>query len=283
MLTIKLMHSRLLFALIISLMSGILFSCSAERNLARTYVKAHKGDGILISPLNFLYKENLGAFIDKSKFPSINQQDSVAFYSSNYVQYISDSIFLTNFTNSLIDELGSYGYNVTLDESADVFLGSGNSKWIVQLSQLQLDEDFIPRRVFGYDYDDEEYYQDYRQNLISLSSWIEVNPLNSVNGKKQLLYLDGYIIDDASQNISLDYYNGEFYLKDFRDTISFLNIYEMATASGKKHAELLFDYFMNDYIRSMLPKSIANRKEMHYDHKLKHIEAGLIERFDVIR
>jgi hypothetical protein len=237
----------------------------------------------MISPVNFLYKENLGAYIDTNKFPLSSQQDSVAYYTSSYVQFVSDSIFLTNFTNSLIDELASYGYNVTLDESADLFLNSEKAKWIVQLSQLQLAEDFIPRRVYGYDDNDEEYFMEYRQNVISLYSWIDVNPLNADNGKKQLLYLEGFITDYPIQDISLDYIGGEFYFRDFRDTISIFNIYNMANESGKKHAELLFDYFMNDYIRSMLPKSIANRKEMHYDHKLHRIEAGLSERFDVIR
>jgi hypothetical protein len=277
------MHYRVTYAAYLFLLVGMLLSCSAERNLARDYVKKHRGEGIMLLPLNFLYKENLGAYIDGIKFPSRAQQDSVAFFTSNYMKNVSDSIILTNFTNSLIDGLTSYGFEVTLDESADVFLGSGNPGWIVQLSQLQLDEDFTPRYVYGYDYEDVEYYQEYRQNSIALNSWLEVNRLNSDNSKKQLLYMSGYIEDDPSQDVSLDYFNGEFYFKNARDTISKADIYRMASASGKKHAELLFDYFMNDYIRTHLAKSVAYRKEMHYNRKLNKIEVGLIERFELVR
>jgi hypothetical protein len=267
----------------LSLMVFILLSCSAERNLAREYVKSHRGEGIMLAPVDFLYKQNLGAYIDFSMFPARAQQDSIAYNSSNYVQYISDSIFLTFFTNSLIDKLVSFGYNVTLDESADVFLNSGNPSWIIQLSQLQLEENFTPGYVYAYDEDDEEYYQVFRQNSITLNSWLEINHLNTENARKQMLYLSGYIEDYPGQDVSLTYFDGQFYFNDARDTISTDDIYKMAVSSGKKHAELLFDYFLNDYIRLNLPKNAASRREMHYNHRLKKIEAGLIERFDVVR
>lgn len=265
------------------LVAFILLSCSAERNLARQYVKSHHGEGIMLAPVDFLYKQNFGAYIDFSKFPGRAQQDSIAYNTSNYVQYISDSIFLTIFTNSLIDKLVSFGYHVTLDESADVFLNSGNPSWIIQLSQLQLEENFTPGYVYAYDEDDEEYYQVYRQNSITLNSWLEINHLNTENARKQMLYLSGYIEDYPGQDVSLTYFDGQFYFNDTRDTISTDDINKMAISSGKKHAELLFDYFMNDYIRLNLPKSVANRREMHYNHRLKKIEAGLIERFEVVR
>jgi len=277
------MQQRIKFSFYLVLLAAIILSCSAERNLARQYVKGHKGEGILLAPLNFLYKDNPGAYIDVSRYPGRAQQDSVAYFNSNYVQYISDSILLTCFTNSMIDRFVALGYEVTLEESADVFLNSDNPKWIIQLSQLQLEENFTPRYIYGYDDEDEEYYQQYRQNSITINSWLEVNHLNTENARKQLLYLSGYIEDFPDQNVSLSYYDGLFYFNDARDTISMNDIYKMAVSSGKKHAELLFDYFMNDYIRTNLPKSTANRKEMHYNYKLNKIEAGLIERFDVVK
>ena len=97
---------------------------SAERNLGRQYVNNHKGDAIMLSPCNFLYKENPGAYVDLSRFPKPQQQDSVAYFNSSYMQFVSDSVFLTLFTNSLIDELSSLGYDVVLDQSADLFLNS---------------------------------------------------------------------------------------------------------------------------------------------------------------
>jgi hypothetical protein len=57
----------------------------------------------------------------------------------------------------------------------------------------------------------------------------------------------------------------------------------MASQSGQKHADLLFDYFMNDYIRRNLGSYNGIRKEMHYNHKMNRINAGLLERFEVLR
>ena len=278
----RLMRRLILIPGFLAVFAGILVSCSPERNLARAYVRNHTGDGIMLSPSDILYKANPGAYMDKSKFRTGAEQDSVAYYTSNYVQFISDSVFLTLFTNSLIDELTSLGYQVTLDQSADLFLDSKNPAWIVQLSQLQLEEDFTVKYAYGYDDEDHEYYQDYRINSIGLNSWTEVNRVNSEEGTKQLLYLSGYIEDDVNQSVRLDFYRGQFYFSNSRDTISFADIYRMASQSGKKHAELLFDYFMNDYIRRNLPHSSATRKEMHYNHKLNKITAGLPERFDVV-
>jgi len=109
-----------------------------------------------------------------------------------------------------------------------------------------------------------------------------VSPINSGKGARQMLYLSGFISDEAGQYISLEFYNGQFYLNDYRYTIDLDDIYLMATASGKKHAELLTDYFMNDYIRRNLKNSKTVRKEMHYNRKFNKISAGLMERFEVI-
>ncbi len=266
------------FALLIS----VLVSCSPERNLARAYVRNHKWDGIMLSPCNQLFKANPGAYMDKSRFTTEAEQDSVAYYSSSYVQYVSDSVFLTLFTNSLIDELGSMGFQVVMDQSADLFLNSPNPAWIVQLTQLQLEEDFTVKYAYGYDDEDREYYQDYRINSVGLNSWTEVNRVNSEEGTKQLLYLSGFIEDDLNQAVRLDFYRGQFYFSNSRDTISLADIYRMASQSGKKHAELLFDYFMNDYIRRNLHHSAATRREMHYSPKMNKITAGLPERFEVV-
>jgi hypothetical protein len=275
------MRLQLVLRFLVVLAFALLVSCSAERKLAREYVKNHVGEGVMISATDFLYKENLGAYIDASKFSTAEQQDSVAYYTSTFVQYISDSVFLSSFFNSMIGELQHYGYTVILDHSADVFLGYERPAWIIQMAQLQLEEDFAPGVAYGYNDEDEEYYQEYKVNEVSLNSWLEINRLNS-DDPKQMLFLSGYISDDSSLNVSLQYFNGHFYLTNPNVTIGLNNIYDMATASGKKHAELLFDYFLNDYIRLKSPKGITHRKEFHYNWKFRKLDNQLYEKFEVV-
>jgi hypothetical protein len=268
-----------------SLLLLMLSSCSTERRLAREYLKNHKGEGIMLSPADFLYKENLGALMDTVTFPTPDQQDSVAFYSSIYVQYISDSILLTRFTNGLIDELSAYGYQLILDQAADKFLAMNKPAWIVQLAQIQMEEDNYPGYVYAFDDDDQAFEQAYQVNLIGLNTWTEVSPVNqgSNTGVRQLLFLSGYIDDDSPGAVSLEYYRGSFYLNDYRNILTFQDIYKMADELGRKHAELLFDYFLNDYIRRNMPAGHAKRKELHYNKQFGILEEGLLERFEVIR
>jgi hypothetical protein len=61
------------------------------------------------------------------------------------------------------------------------------------------------------------------------------------------------------------------------------DVYKMAFDLGQKHAELLFDYFMNDYIRENLPAGIVNRQYFRFDRKSNSLKKGLKERFEVVK
>jgi len=255
--------------------------CSVEHKLARDYVKHHSGSGIMIIPLFELYKDNLSISYDTSIAYSPGQLDSIAWEQACYIQHISDSVFLTSFTNSLIDELSASGYDVYVDGSSDIFLSLPDPKWIVQIAQLQLNEDH--RTDYHQVVSTERevpYYQAYRINQVSLSSWFEVSRANTSN--KQVLFLEGYVQDDFKLGVDIDLMEGSFGLMGERDSLEIENVYQMAKQSGKKHGELLFDYFMNDYIREHLPSGIINREYYHYNRKTKSLKQGLDERFDVV-
>lgn len=255
--------------------------CSPERKLARKYIKNHKGSGILIVPLYDLYKDNLTISYDTNVLFSEEQFDSIAWEQSVFIKHISDSVFLTTFTNSLIDELSASGYDVYLDGSMDIFLSLPDPKWIIQIAQLQINEDHRIDDHERYSVETGEFYGvGYRINQVDMSSWLEVSRANS--GNKQVLYLEGYIQDDFNQGVDIDLMAGSLGLTSNRDSIEVNDMYRMAHQSGQKHAELLLDYFMNDYIRANLPNGIINREFYHYNRRTKSFKNGLDERFDVI-
>lgn len=255
-----------------------LLSCSPERKLANKYVSNHKGNAVMIVPSYTLYKDNLTLSYDTAVKYSADQLDSMAWAQSSFVQYISDSIFLTQFTNNLIDELSNYGYEVFVENDADVFLSLPDPKWMVNLAQVQLTEEYT------YEYRTAYYMEDYytikfRLNKVNMSTWLETSRTNS--GNMQVLFLEGYMEDALKDALTLNLVF-DYNLAPERDSISLKEIYNMAEQSGKKHAELLFDYFMNDYIRLNLPAGIVNRKYFHYNRKLNKLKKGLPERFDVV-
>ena len=261
------------------LVTLLLAACSPERNLARQYVKQHKGNGIMIIPLNELYKDNLTISYDTAIKYSSEQFDSIAWVQSSYIQHVSDSVFLTLFTNSLIHELSVEGFDVYVDGRSDVFLSLPDPKWVVQVAQLQLNEDHLFNYYQMYSIETGEPYTDsLRINKVSLSSWFEVSQANT--GNKQVLYLEGYIADAVKRGIGISLMEGNVDLRQNRDSIRMDDIYKMASELGKKHAQLLYDYFMNDYIRKNLPSGIINRKYFHFDPKSNSLKQGFKEGFE---
>jgi hypothetical protein len=260
----------------------LLAGCSAERSLARKYVKEHNGTGILIIPLFELFKDNLTISYDSAIQYTPGQLDSIAWAQACFIPHVSDSVFLTVFTNSLINELGSSGYDVYVDGSSDIFLSLPDPKWVVQVAQLQLSEDhrIDYHQIVSTD-QDEPYYKAFRINQVNLSSWFEVSRANT--GNKQVLFLEGYIQDDFKLGIDFDLMEGSVGLLGNRDSLEVNDVYQMAQQSGQKHAELLFDYFMNDFIRVNLPSGIMNREYYHYNRKTKSLKKGLDERFEVVK
>ena len=152
---------------------------------------------------------------------------------------------------------------------------------MIQIAQLHLNEghEYNYSEVYPEE-SDESYTDSIRINGVSLSSWFEVSRANT--GTKQVLFLEGYIQDEIKRGIDFNLWEGTIGLEQNRNALKINDIYLMANQLGKKHAELLFDYFINDYIREHLPAGIVNRKYFYYDHKSKSLKKGQKERFDVV-
>jgi hypothetical protein len=97
----------------------LLSGCSPERNLAKQYVKHHKGNRIFIVPTFELYKDNQTISYNDSVKYSEEQFDSMAWVQSCYIQHVSDSVFLSRFTNGLINELDREGFDAYVGDSSE--------------------------------------------------------------------------------------------------------------------------------------------------------------------
>jgi len=259
----------------------LIVACSPERNLARDYVKQQSGNGVMIIPLYELYKDNLSISYDTALKYTPDQFDSIAWMQSRFIKYVSDSLFLTIYTNSMINKLTTERYDVYLDGSSDIFLSLPDPKWVVQVAQLQINEKHTYNYYELFPVDgSESVTESLRINQVSLSSWFEVSRANT--GNKQVLFLEGYIEDEVFRGVDFNLLDGNIGIEQIRDSLKMDDVYKMAFDLGKKHAELLFDYFMNDYIRDNLPPGIINRQYFHFDQKSKSLKKGLKEKFEVV-
>jgi len=258
------------------LMILLLASCSPEHKLAKEYVKNHKGDRIIIIPTYELFKDNQTISYNDSLKYSEEQFDSIAWVQSCYIQHVSDSVFLSRFINSLINELGREGYDVYVGDSSDVSLLLPGPNWVVRIAQLQLDEnhtitpyEVYSEKVQGYEFE----YADLRMNMLSLSSWFEAS--HASKGNKKVLYLEESIMDNRTHGFDFVLNKGNKGLQQNRDSLEMADVYKMADESDQKHAELLFDHFINDYISENLPSGTKSEKYLYFDRKSHSLKHGL--------
>ncbi len=233
----------------------MLSGCSAERKLARQFINENKTINVLITPTNRLYKDNLTIEYDTTKY-DISKQDSIAWAQSKYIKNISDSLYLTAYTNSIIKELTKNNCNVLLGDTYTQLPQSFTSPWFVEIAQLQILERYS--------------YLGYSQTLIfdegirnvpvqfyelSFETWFNIK--KDKLAKAETNYYKNDITDD------LDVFS---FGRNQRNAISTTDVYRFATIAGMQHASLLFDYFMNKYVQQHLPDKQGIRW-FHYDRK----------------
>ena len=270
---------RFFYLLVLMAMVG---SCSVERKIGREYLKLHRQQSVMISPADLLYRYNKGAVIDTLLFRSLAEQDSMAYEQSIFLKHVSDSIFLEQFTNSLIKELGKLGYDVMLDASADLFFSRPQPAWIVHLAQLQLEENYDISYLYN-DPENEDRPVPNKIFAINLNAWIETTPVNNENTRKQMLYAGMGIQESVHNLYSFSIFSGEFTASYQFDRIDMDDIYKMASQCGQAHARLLFDYFLNDYVRRNMPAGSDLRMTLHYNPESRMLTTAESDRYDVVQ
>jgi hypothetical protein len=229
-----------------------------------------------------LFKDNFSMVYDTNVPYTHEQFDSIGWVQSYYLQHISDSIYLTQFTNSLISELTSQGFNVFVSDSSVTFDSLTDPKKVIKIAELQLSEEHKIEYSYIDVVDNEKVsILGFRGNRVCLDSWMEViRPDTTV---KQVLHLEGCYIDNFVPGFDPEQLKDVKDGQKFCDSLEIADLYRMADESGRKHAELLFDYFLGVYIRESLPHWFAPTMNFyHLDRKSKKLIPALKEGFEVL-
>ncbi|HPT15600.1 MAG TPA: hypothetical protein PK796_12480 [Bacteroidales bacterium] len=282
-LTLKLKSHRICGVIMVTLSMLLFTSCTIEHRLAKEYIRSGGGESLLVVPSDFLYKTN-NTYQEPDPVNMISERamDSVGYYKSTYLQYISDSVFLEKFYNAFITEMEESGYDIYLPADSQTFDRESNRKWIIRFAQLQLEEE--SRKLYEDTYDPEEnyYYKEYDVSSVGINSWTEVSFSGSPD-QQRLLYLSGFIEDEFEGGFNYNHFDDKMYFSDKTLRITYNDIYRMAVDSGKKHAELLIDYLLNDYIRRNMPPGTTRLSIFHYDKRFRTLTNDVTERFEVLR
>lgn len=259
----------LLFLIAVSFMS-----CSMERRLAARYIKETKPGAILLLAPELVYKSSYKV-PQTSDFNTLSQdvKDSITYYNSDLVQFTDDSIYISEFMESLIQGLRYFGYEVYYNQSADKFLNTGNeTSLIVNVTQMQLEEyiEMIKDEI-SFDPDSTNVATIYL-TAVNFNNWIELTRLNRVKSEPELLFSTQTITDDLNGNFRYYTLTGTFDYEYTIDSLTLNNLYSTAAALGFKHSQWIFDYIMNEYVKKNLPPNQKQEKFFTYDFRNKELK-----------
>ena len=271
--------SYLLFVTLMFLLS----SCLPEKKLAQDFLNERPSFSLLIFPSDFIYKFNhKGEEIDGFDTLTESQQDSALFASSLFMRRIDDSIFLERYTNNFIDECRKLGFKVYLSPELDSSLQQQPQSYLLNIAQLQLDE-------YTYMYEDRQpmedsvFFKKLPLDAVDYSIWFELSKLNTSNPVKTVLYASHTATDDINGTFYLDPWSLEVQYRYYIDTLTLQNLYDMASILGTKHADYLFDFFMNQYISFHLPPDFQTPYWFHYNRQRNTLSITEEEMFEILQ
>ncbi|MBE0646879.1 MAG: hypothetical protein IH596_03750 [Bacteroidales bacterium] len=274
------MYRTLTYFLIIFV--TVVTACTPEYKLAKEFRETPRELYFHVTPPATVYKYNhKGELVEDLNQLNQAEQDSALYYSSGFIQYINDSVFLENYVNGFLDELRSLKLDVFIGHEADSFLLSKAQSYEITIAQVQLDEYFYP-------YEDQEYYYDtlfYKKfdlDAVDFSIWLELSKLGGSGNSKAILYsthmasdnLEGeFVIDPFRQDVKYSYTVDSLKVEDIPDIASFL---------GKVHASYLYDFFLNQYVAFHLPKGYQPQFYYHYNRFRNSFIPVEEERFELL-
>lgn len=257
-------------------------ACTPEYKLAKEFRDNRPEFLLHLTPPPMLFKYNhKGELVDDLKNMNPARQDSALFFSSGFIQYINDSVFLENYINSFLDEIRNLGFSVFLGHEADSFLFNHPQSYELTIAQIQLDE-------YSYPYEDQEFFYDtlfYKKfdlDAVDFSVWLELTRFGISGNARTVLY---------SSHMASDNLQGEFLLDPFRqdvkysysiDSLEVEDVNNIARLLGKVHAGYLFDFFLNQYIAFHITRGFQPQVFYHYNRYRNSFIPVDEERFELL-
>lgn len=241
-----------------------------EKQLALEFVKNEgKGTPIMLVPPPILHMFNNKPIAATNTDLNL---DSINFYKSQFLQHISDSIFLERYMNAFISQTRDFGLIIFLPHDLNQFLEQEKLSYIIKIPQMELAEDTIAWKI-----EEQINFQKRTSiipiNKISLSTWFEVSQKD--NDSHQMYFDEQTITDETYGDFSQNFLNTDITYDGIVLEIELEEIYDFASELGSLHASFLYDLILNTYIWNHLDE---DKKEhyifLHYNHPYHSVEAA---------
>ena len=241
-----------------------------ERQLALQFVESEsKNTPVMLVPPPLLHMFNNKPISNTS---NSNNLDSLSFHQSDFLQYISDSIFLENYMNAFMEDSRKFGFHTFLPNDLEEFINQNKLAYIIRIPQMELVEDHISWEI-------EEQVNFSKEtrvipiNNMSLSTWFEISEKDSATYH---IYYDEQTISDETYGD----FRQELWSLDIKYDYTVFKleqeeIYQFASDLGSLHASYFYDLILNTYIWNHIPEDKKTRYiYLHYNHDYHSVEAA---------
>lgn len=273
------MNRRISYFISVVLLAVFLTSCYTEWRLAKSYIESEPDVSILILPTNYVFKKNLKVDeLEKSDAFTDAQLDSALMENSLFLQAISDSIFLENFINSMIDEFVGMGFKVYTEQMLDSFLFVKTPAYLFNIAQIELEEHYNvheDKQEFG----DFIYFKNVDLNALTYNFWFEMSELNAESESRKVFFASETINDVVYGYFTENLFTGDIKYKYNVNEIDLDIIYRYSGYFGRQCAGYTFDYLMNQYIENNWPPEKTLRYYMQYKRENKSLDPTINDRF----
>jgi hypothetical protein len=98
-----------------------------------------------------------------------------------------------------------------------------------------------------------------------------------------VLYSSFTASDGFTGNFILNNFNSNIQYRYKIDSLNINDIYDLASFSGRRYANYLYDYFMNQYISYHMPEGMEILGYLHYSPSRKTFDFTDEEKFEVLK
>ncbi len=270
------------FVFLLLMLMALMYSCLPEQQIAKTFIQSGNGINLLVTPPDQVYKFNRkGELIPGFDQLTNEQKDSALWFSSRYMQRLSDSLLLESYVNAFLEELRQLGFNVYLTDTPDAFNPAAAQSYNVNMAQLQLDEYLYPVED-EFEYFDSVFKKRIDINAIDFSGWFDLKKAGKENARTTTLYGTSTAYDEFEGRFFNDPFSGMVRYRYTVDTMEVNDIYEISGVLGKKFAGYLFDFFLNQYIAKNLPPNMELTDYYRYIRRKNAIVPAYEDRFEIL-
>lgn len=253
--------------LAISFLGLIVFSCSPERKLVKSFVYSSSPKSVLLIEPQHIYKINLKPQVfDTLKMKDSIYIDTLLNASAQLVDLLDDSLFIANYILGIEQELIKFGFKVFRDKNTTEFMEIDSNAYIVNIAQIEIEESFYIQRDDMSVYD-MYYYHDHVLSIAYINSWIEISEINAEENH-DVYFASGAIADDLQGEFSFDYFSGEIKYLYQVDTLKHTDLFGFAYTIGRTYAAYTFDLLLNKYLKDELPEEKLSGKYWRFNPEL---------------